>query len=95
MVWHHIISRLWAESTPTVTGMDPTLPANVPLAHFLINHIVYLSYTPSMTKSLARHLALLNSKIDRPNLASKVQEGPFRAWALQRGLDKLMFSSIR
>ena len=23
MVWYHIISRLWAESNPTVTGVDP------------------------------------------------------------------------
>ena len=49
MVWYHIISRLWAKSTPTVIGVDSILSAHVPLAHFLINHIiVYLIYTPSI-----------------------------------------------
>ena len=42
MVSYHIISRLWAESTLTVTGVDSTLSAHVPLAHFLINHIIVI-----------------------------------------------------
>ena len=54
MVWYDIIiSRLWAESTPTVTGMDPTLSAHVPLAHFLINHII-VSPLPTPSPSYLR-----------------------------------------
>ena len=47
MVWYHIISRFWAESTPTVIGVDPTLSAHVPLAHFLINHMIVFCIYPS------------------------------------------------
>ena len=55
-----IISYL---GTPTVIGVDSTLSAHVPLAHFLINHIIVIYFfTPSiyMAKLLARHLASLS-----------------------------------
>ena len=41
-----IVSRLWAESTRTVIGMDSTLSIHVPLAHFQINHIIVIFYSP-------------------------------------------------
>ena len=53
MVSYHIISRLWAESTSTLTSNVPLahwggLATHVPLAHFLINHIiVYISQIPT------------------------------------------------